>query len=172
MSIEGQHSYRFGYLKSEQWQTVRIEALAREKAKCQVCGEESLSNDAHHMWYPENIWETRAEHLVILCRPCHDFIHTMVPECKTNDEELGRTNWLKFSNSILAWRKSKILLFGTTDGIKIPNPASLRKRLAELENELEGYRDKNSIPKPLAEGKAAHLLRKIASMISKFSLEE
>jgi len=72
MGIEGKHAYRFVYLKSEKWQNVRIEALAREGGKCQICGEESISNDAHHVWYPESIWETRSENLVILCRPCHE----------------------------------------------------------------------------------------------------
>jgi predicted HNH restriction endonuclease len=40
MSIEGKLFYREIYLKSEQWQTVRIEALAREKWCCQICKEE------------------------------------------------------------------------------------------------------------------------------------
>lgn len=111
MSIEAKHAYRFGYLKSEQWANVRLEALAREKAKCQICGEESLSNDAHHMWYPDNIYETREFHLVILCRPCHDFIHAMIPECKTSDEEQGRSHWLRFFNAIKIWRDQKKSLF-------------------------------------------------------------
>lgn len=108
MSIEGKHAYRFGYLKSEKWQNVRLEALAREKAKCQICDEESISNDAHHMWYPENVYETTEAHLVILCRPCHDFIHTMIPDCKTSDEQAGREHWLKFANAIKAWRHQKL----------------------------------------------------------------
>lgn len=135
MSVEGKHHYRFTYLKSEQWQNVRIEALAREKGKCQICGEESISNDAHHMWYPESIWETRADHLVILCRPCHDFIHSMIPECKTNDEEVGRANWLKFSNAIKNWRLEKITLFSSDDGLPV-GPAQLRKELARVKSLL------------------------------------
>lgn len=111
MSIEGKHHYRFQYLKSEQWQTVRIEALARDKARCQICREESIHNDAHHIWYPENIWETTVDHLVILCRGCHGFIHDMVPECKTNDEEVGRAHWAKFGNAIKAWRCDKCRIF-------------------------------------------------------------
>lgn len=75
MGIEAKHYYRFGYLKSEQWQTVRIEALAREKGKCQICGEFSISSDAHHIEYPDNIWETKSSQLIILCRICHDLIH-------------------------------------------------------------------------------------------------
>jgi ribosomal protein L37AE/L43A len=113
VSIEGKHSYRFGYLKSEQWKNVRIEALAREKGLCQICGEESISNDAHHIWYPENIYETTQGHLVILCRPCHDFLHAMLPECKTNDEAEGRAQWMKFFNAVKVWRINKAQLFET-----------------------------------------------------------
>jgi hypothetical protein len=136
MSIEGKHSYRFGYLKSEQWQNVRLEALVREKGKCQICGEESISNDAHHIWYPERIYETRPENLVVLCRPCHDFIHSMIPDCKTKDEDAGRQMWLKFSNAIIAWRRDKLSIFGTTDGIKIVNPKHLCEELARLKTQV------------------------------------
>lgn len=143
MSIEGKHAYRFGYLKSEQWQNVRIEALAREKGKCQICAEESISNDAHHVWYPERIYETRAEQLVVLCRPCHDFIHMMLPECKTNDEEKGRAEWLKFSNAIMVWRAQKIFIFHNPElfnlGILIGDsgPKALRQQLAKVYEELK-----------------------------------
>lgn len=119
MSIEGKHSYRFGYLKSDKWQAVRLEALVREKGKCQICGEESISNDAHHIWYPENIYDTTEQHLVILCRACHEFIHEMLPECKTDDAEKGTAQWLKFRNAILAWRQGKMELFDE-DSVNVP----------------------------------------------------
>ena len=114
MSIESKHAYRFGYLKSEQWSNVRLEALAREKGRCEICGEESISNDAHHVWYPKNIYETTERHLVILCRPCHNFIHSMLPECKHRDEEKGIKDWLNFKNAILTWRAEKVKIFSAS----------------------------------------------------------
>mgnify|MGYP001593252861 CR=1 FL=1 len=111
MNVTSTHEYRFKYLKSEQWQTVRIEALAKQGAQCQICASESTSNDAHHVWYPKNIWDTKADQLVILCRPCHDFVHAITPECKTSDEETGRACWLRFRNAIIAWRMEKLGLF-------------------------------------------------------------
>lgn len=139
MSIEAKHSYRFGYLKSEEWKAVRLEALARESAKCQICGEESISNDAHHIWYPYNIYETTADHLVILCRPCHDFLHTMIPEAKTGNEQEGRANWLKFSNAIKVWRQNKQQLFetGIPGGAKELRDAynNLKKKFCQLTGE-------------------------------------
>lgn len=111
MSIASLHSYRFGYLKSEQWKTVRLEALARERGKCQVCKEESIFNDAHHIWYPANIYDTTDAHLVVLCRACHDFVHAMRPECKTSDEAKGREEWMKFFNAISVWVFAKRQIF-------------------------------------------------------------
>ena len=107
MSIESKHAYRFGFLKSDEWTCVRLEALLREKGMCQVCGDESIFNDAHHIWYPENIYETEECHLVILCRPCHSLIHSLFPHCKTSDEGIGRSTWTSFRNAFEAWRISK-----------------------------------------------------------------
>jgi hypothetical protein len=131
MSIEGKHSYRFVYLKSEQWKTVRLEALVREGGRCQICGEESISNDAHHIWYPENIYETTEANLVILCRACHDFTHAMLPECKTKNEEEGRALWLRFFNAVKVWRASKIQCFQT--GIE-GGPTELRAAYLALKS--------------------------------------
>lgn len=117
----------YEYLKSEKWQAVRLEALVREKAHCQICGEESISNDAHHVWYPESVWDTTEAQLVILCRPCHDFLHVMLPECKTNDEEAGRSQWLKFSYAIAAWRRSHASIFKPKE-----SPKELREELQRV----------------------------------------
>lgn len=128
MSIEAKHAYRFGYLKSEEWKTVRIEALARERGRCQICGDESVFNDAHHIWYPEDIYDTTAKHLAVLCRPCHDFMHAMRPECKTRDEEKGRSEWTAFQTAVGAWvyAKRQTLVF---QGGSV---ADLRKAYNEL----------------------------------------
>lgn len=111
MSIDSKHAYRFGYLKSDKWKAVRLEALVREKGKCQICGEESIFNDAHHKWYPENIQDTTEKHLIILCRPCHEFIHAVFPECKTSNIEEGEKIWSRFYNAIMVWRLGKASIF-------------------------------------------------------------
>lgn len=108
MSIESKHAYRFQYLKSDCWKLVRLEALVREGGKCQICGEESISNDAHHIWYPESVWDTTQENLVVLCRPCHDLLHALTPDCKTRDEGIGRQRWIDFRNAMDAWKLKKL----------------------------------------------------------------
>ncbi len=117
VSIESKHAYRCVYLKSEQWQNVRPEALVIAGGKCEICNEESIFNDAHHIWYPSNIYKTNRHHLAILCRICHQFVHIMIPECKTRDEGLGRDYWLRFKNAIVAWRMEKADVFAGLTGI-------------------------------------------------------
>jgi len=80
MGIESKHAYRFGYLKSEQWQNVRAEVLARDDARCLVCGERNISNDIHHCRYPESVWDTTADDCITLCRFCHDKMHELISD--------------------------------------------------------------------------------------------
>lgn len=169
MSIEGKHSYRFVYLKSDKWQSVRLDALAREKGKCQICFLESISNDAHHIWYPESVWDTTADHLVILCRSCHDFIHTMVPECKTKDEEEGREHWKKFRNSIILWRQSHQLLFQSKEGAELLTPKSLRDAYETLKVK---YDESVNNPDKIEKKSISKLVEKIQKAIAPYIKDE
>lgn len=92
MSIENKHAYRFGFLLSDEWALVRIEALARDGAKCRMCGEESISNDAHHIIYRIRWKDTKAEDLITLCRDCHQIIHLLTkPKKETKLEDIEDT---------------------------------------------------------------------------------
>lgn len=103
MSIEGKHAYRFVYLKSEQWQTVRLEALARDGAKCFVCGFYALENDAHHINYPDSIWNTKADDLIILCRQCHDAVHSLLKIFSLKTEDVQIEKLAEVSNVLRDW---------------------------------------------------------------------
>lgn len=137
MSVEGKHAYRFGYLKSEKWKAVRLDALVRQKAKCQICGVESIFNDAHHVWYPANICDTTDTKLVILCRPCHDLFHRLFPRYKAKSRKQGREAWIEFRNALSGWRRTHMAIFGTPDGLKVIDPKLLREELARVKAELE-----------------------------------
>lgn len=109
MGIEQKHAYRFGYLKSEEWQTVRVEALARTDAVCQICGFRSIHNDAHHVHYPDSVWDTKQEDLVILCRKCHELMHEIleiIPKQKERQDSFR--NFRIISESVAKWGSSKI----------------------------------------------------------------
>lgn len=102
MGTARQHEYRFKYLKSDEWLTVRAEALVREDACCQICGLRDLSNDAHHVAYPPSFWDTRAYHLVVLCRPCHDLCHSILGFDGDKDHCLKR--FLEVAEALKEWK--------------------------------------------------------------------
>ncbi len=110
MSIEGKHAYRFVFLRSDKWSAVRLEALLREKAKCQICKEESISNDAHHVVYPESVWDTTETDLIILCRPCHTLVHELL-RIGVMSLKLDRANciadFVRVIESLNKWRREK-----------------------------------------------------------------
>lgn len=78
MGIEAKHAYRFGFLKSEEWEGIRLVALATNGAKCFICGKVDWSNDAHHVKYPKRWGKTLTKHLRIMCRKHHNLVHKMM----------------------------------------------------------------------------------------------
>jgi hypothetical protein len=107
MGIEHKHAYRFVYLKSDEWQNVRLEALVREEGKCQICGCESVFNDAHHVVYPKSFWDTETRHLVILCRPCHNVAHAFISNKQKSDSDKW-SEWNHLVSVLKEWQRDKI----------------------------------------------------------------
>jgi hypothetical protein len=62
------------YLNSPKWYNIRIKALEYYGKKCCKC--EQYATDVHHLDYPEVQGEEEMEDLCVLCRPCHDAIHS------------------------------------------------------------------------------------------------
>lgn len=77
MGIDAKHAYRFGFLKSEQWQTLRLTCIAMDEGKCVVCGKYDPKNDAHHLFYRETWADTKPQDLLTLCRDCHSDVHKL-----------------------------------------------------------------------------------------------
>lgn len=148
MSIASKHAYRFKFLKSEKWSNVRLEALAREGGKCEICKEESIHNDAHHIWYPKEIYDTKAHQLAVLCRPCHNFLHVMLPECKTNIESDGIAQWLKYKNAIISWRLEKLNSFSESEDSKKALESQLLNSRLLLEKALLVKQKFYQLPSP------------------------
>lgn len=163
MSIASKHHYRFKYLKSDKWNNARLEALVREKGKCQICGEESIHNDAHHIWYPEDIYQTTEKHLVILCRLCHDFLHSLVPECKTRDENIGRASWLKYHNAIQTWRLQKASLFNQPNPVTWTSEAIILQKIQAIKQRL--FSKKRGVVITLSNDEAGELIRDFSELV-------
>ncbi len=61
------------YLRTEHWETKKLEALERSHHKCQICGgTERL--EVHHNTY-ENKGNEKPEDLIVLCKKCHKINH-------------------------------------------------------------------------------------------------
>jgi hypothetical protein len=66
------------YLKTEEWQRTRLDAIERARGVCEKCGSnESLQ--AHHLTY-ERKGEELPEDLIVLCDKCHEKEHGLLPE--------------------------------------------------------------------------------------------
>lgn len=94
------------FLESEEWKTIRSEALFRSNSRCEICGKKSIHNDAHHIIYPDDIWETDVKHLRILCRICHDLVHTL-SAIHSESSLSEQTKFRMIADSIKAWVHSK-----------------------------------------------------------------
>lgn len=105
MGIEAKHAYRFGFLKSEEWRTMRLICLGMDEGKCVVCSKYDPSNDAHHLFYRGEWINTKPQDLVTLCRECHTKVH-----------ELGTDVTLK-----RLWEKYKHLYKITSGGCFVCN---------------------------------------------------
>ena len=136
MGIEHKHAYRFVYLKSDKWQNTRLEALVKAAGKCAICGEESNSNDAHHVVYPESFWDTTTEHLVILCRPCHKIAHAFVSNTK-KDEEQKWSEWNSMIGHIKEWHLDKQAWMKDPDAVVFKTPKDLRDAYEKALNRLK-----------------------------------
>jgi len=134
MGIESKHAYRFVYLKSEKWQNVRLEALVAAEGKCAICGEESIHNDAHHKYYPESFWDTTPEHLIILCRPCHDIVHVFIKNTKRGEEEAS-SEWNRLITALKKWRNDRLIWLET--GEYILSPLQLRTAYQESKRKVQ-----------------------------------
>lgn len=181
MGIESKHSYRFVYLKSDKWKNARLEALVREGGKCQICGEESINNDAHHLYYPDSFWDTTSDHLIVLCRPCHDLVHELLPHCKHSDREQAESDWAKLILAINTWRLKKLLWTYQIDDLatRAGIPKQLRtafeakvKRVKELEDFIAGNpipQDGVVIKTPSENKRFKNLLNELNGILWKYS---
>ena len=66
------------YLRSPEWQALRLRVLKRDGYKCAHCGA-SKPLDVHHKTY-ERVGRERMRDLVALCRECHEAEHEVEPE--------------------------------------------------------------------------------------------
>lgn len=96
MSINAKHSYRFGFLKSEKWQDIRIRCFVALGTKCYICPEDSVFNDVHHVVYPKNLSKTNPGHVRPLCRRCHALVHEIMSNKPSKSTDSKGEKWKLF----------------------------------------------------------------------------
>ncbi len=69
-------------LLDPRWQKKRLEILSRDEFRCQQCYDDNKTLMVHHLYYGKGLmaWEAENEHLLTLCKECHDYFHDRMPE--------------------------------------------------------------------------------------------
>lgn len=63
-------------LLDPRWQKKRLKILERDKFSCVWCGDTETTLHVHHLVYMvKNPWESDDDHLISLCKDCHDIYH-------------------------------------------------------------------------------------------------
>ena len=69
--------YRDVYLKSPEWESLRLKVLEESEYFCEVCRIQSYKMDVHHLNYG-NLHDVIPKDLMSVCRGCHDKIHKLM----------------------------------------------------------------------------------------------
>jgi len=111
--------YRDVYLKSDDWKNLRDSKIARHGKVCSLCFMEQQSVDVHHLKY-KNIYNVNHDDLRVLCRECHNKIHSLLnqyPKMKTLGRKLlwqtikchlGTESEKKYFRKVVLKRQNKL----------------------------------------------------------------
>lgn len=111
------------YINSPQW--AKLKRKMPGERRCLAC----LSPDflhLHHMYYPEDIWNTRHCHCCWLCRDCHEIFHGRF----RGGMELPRETW-----EILRKRTRKIII-GLRNSIELPQAQAPKPKPRTAQSQL------------------------------------
>lgn len=105
--------YRDVYLKSEEWQTLRAEALVKQARdnRCLLCLEVFSSLDVHHLEY-KNLYDVTTEELRCICRSCHDQIHVLYKKYKKLKKLPAMEQWKIICDRMAKVTKWKVRAIG------------------------------------------------------------
>lgn len=143
MGLAERHAYRFGYLQSEHWRNLRVKALAECDARCFFCNERDLSNDVHHIHYPEDLRKTRTMMLRVLCRGHHERLHRLMDSINKTGAKFGNT---KIGHDLILFKEcAKVIekemgeagmVRYTKDGVRIRNSQHLERLVSSPPRKL------------------------------------
>jgi hypothetical protein len=73
-SLIAKHSYNLK-LKTDRWDSLKKQALARAKQRCQICNKSNCKLVPHHRSYTNQGTDLELDDLIILCESCHSMFH-------------------------------------------------------------------------------------------------
>lgn len=119
------------FLESDFWKEIRVECFRRDGWMCRFCGTGSSGKlQAHHVHYPEDWYKTTLDHLITLCRKCHEKEHGIKAEQKPKKQERvsGIAWWPGMYEGKPCPQKQKPQKQRRQFGAQIPKEFTRRKR--------------------------------------------
>ena len=107
------------YVKSPVWAQLK-DTMPGEK-ECVGCGS-TVRLHLHHMYYPQDVFDTRHKHCCWLCKRCHRILHRLY----RNGIHVGKRSWL--------WLKQETARV-------IQEELASHRPIRESEEELAAFRD-------------------------------
>jgi 5-methylcytosine-specific restriction endonuclease McrA len=105
-TIATRHAYRFGFLKSEEWQGHRKIILSERKTRCNICSKRSWENDVHHLRYRKGLYVKIRSDFQVLCRRCHSIVHFVLDHRKAmGAKDNHRRFWRNTRRSVVRINK-------------------------------------------------------------------
>ena len=93
------------YLLSPHWKSIRKVALRSAGYRCKICG--SAKNlQVHHITY-EHLWQETDDDLLVVCKHCHEFLHSSDLGVKRDVSSLKTSNAKVVSNSTSCIKQKK-----------------------------------------------------------------
>ena len=136
------------YLKTKEWNALRQDCFKRFGDCCMGCGSHR-NIQAHHVFYPRVIQETKVDHLMSLCAECHKAVHCSEERASCYREEFADSMRNSLAKRLRALR-----------GPTYFDQESDRRRIEELKRRRADHHHIAAVERRIAKGVANPLLSK------------
>lgn len=121
-------------LRKSDWDKIRKNVYAQAEMKCQICGEECTSLDAHEVWnFDEKNHIQKLVDIIGVCKACHSAIHFGRAQ-RCGYEEDAREQFLKVNCCDIAELNSHLM--------KVKKDFDRRNKIEDWELDLSFIEDR------------------------------
>lgn len=142
------------YMATPHWRSLRRSVLSSAGFKCEACYATS-GLVGHHMFYRENMTDSKIEDLMCLCEDCHNLLHrycktsrTSVPREKLKTmlliSEIKENTQMGFDDARNRWRKQGRVILKEYRNIlkRFSRLNPTMKNLNLIQNEIENFKSR------------------------------